>query len=79
MCLLLQNDPIRFSSDLDIASRNSSDTGTTTAATTTTTAVGDCENDADCPENCYCVFKPKTNRMVCKSLLGNQHNAMCKV
>ena len=62
--------------------RNASDPDpvpTTTTEASPTTVANDCHTDADCPENCFCVYRAKRGRKVCRSLLGTAFKGMCNV
>ena len=61
--------------------RNVSDPDPVPATTilTETTVAHDCHTDADCPENCFCVYRAQRGRKVCRSLLGKAFKGMCNV
>ena len=70
-----------FLADIVETNRNASDPDPVPATTTLTetTVAHDCHTDADCPENCFCVYRAKRGRKVCRSLLGTAFKGMCNV
>ena len=62
------------------ASRNVSDPDPVPSTTPAATTVAhDCHTDADCPENCFCVYRAQRGRKVCRSLQGKAFKGMCNV